>query len=146
MRSKRTASRPKHCDFIPWFLRLEVGATFLRGSYVAEPRLLLCVSQVRAQTPPLVYRRIYRGHLYRSLYCSAVYRSSLSKVRNDNVRNQDVHPHGPIRGRTVPYRTGIPCTQTCSRIPLFRYRTLSHAQGLHNHTAVRAIMTQYLHC
>ena len=54
-------------------------------------------------------------------------------MRNDNVRNhaQDVRPHGPIRGRTVPvyrvhkpvlesrYSGTVPCHKACTITQLY---------------------------
>ena len=65
---------------------LGTGATFMRGSYVAEPRLL---AWLRERT--VLVKSVHELHAIYSeclkLIFAFVTQSSLSKVRNDNVRN-----------------------------------------------------------
>ena len=103
---------------------LGTGATFMRGSYVAEPRLLAWLRErtvlVKSEHD-LNSTRIYREYL--KLIFAFAAQSSLLKVRitNDNVRNA-VPTRGTCRARTA---ASVLHTQTCSRNPLLRYRTLS---------------------
>ena len=124
--SKKTACLNFLC-LLPMVLKtrgLGTGATFMRGSYVAEPRLL---ARLRERTVLVKSEHelhaVYRDCL--KLIFAFATQSSLSKVRNDNVRNA-VPTRGTCRARTA---ASVLHTQTCSRNPLLRYRTLS--QDLH---------------
>ena len=133
---------------------LGTGATYMRGSYVAEPRLLapgfvnaLCYSsQSMNSTTGSEYTENTYIHL--KLIFAFAAQSSLSKVRNDNVRNA-VRTRGTC---AVPTRYGtaasVPHTQTSSRNPLFRYRYYrALSQDLHQSslyiTYNYIYMTQY---
>ena len=121
--SKKTACLNFLC-LLPMFLKtrgLGTGATFMRGSYVAEPRLLAWLRERTVLEHEL--HAIYRECL--KLNFAFATQSSLSKVRNDNVRNA-VPTRGTCRARTA---VSVLHAQTCSRNPLLRYRTLS--QDLH---------------
>ena len=102
---------------------LGTGATFMRGSYVPEPRLLawlrertVLLSQSMNSTTGSEYTENTYIHL--KLIFAFAAQSSLSKVRNDNVRNA-VRTRGTY---AVPTRYGtaasVPHTQTSSRNPL----------------------------
>ena len=99
---------------------LDNGATFMRSSYVAEPRLLAWLSE---RTATVLVKSEHEPHAIYSfkLIFAFATQSSLSKVRNDNVRNA-VPTRGTCRARTA---VSVLHTQTCSRSPLLRYRTLS---------------------
>ena len=105
---------------------LGTGATFMHGSYVAEPRLLAWLRErtvlVRSEHE---LHAIYRECL--KLIFAFATQSSLSKVRNDNVRNA-VPTRGTCSARMA---ASVLHTQTCFRNPLLRYRTLS--QDLHQY-------------
>ena len=76
---------------------LGTGTTFMRGSYIAEPRLLAWLRErtVLVKSEHELYRcttgsecteNIYI-HVHLKLIFAFAAQSSLSKVRNDNVRN-----------------------------------------------------------
>ena len=121
--SKKTACLNFLC-LLPMVLKtrgLGTGATFMRGSYVAEPRLLAWLRErtVLVKSEHELHA-IYRECL--KLIFAFAAQSSLSKVRNDNVRNA-VPTRGTCRPRTA---ASVLHTQTCSRNPLLRYRTDLH--------------------
>ena len=95
---------------------LGTGATFMRGSYVAEPRLLAWLRErtvlVKSEHD-LNSTRIYREYL-KLIFAFA----AQSKMRNDNVRN--AIPTWTCRARTA---ASILHTQTCSRNPYIPCRT-----------------------
>ena len=110
--SKKTACLNFLC-LLPMVLKtrgLGTGATFMRGSYVAEPRLLAWLRErtVLVKSEHELHA-IYRECL--KLIFAFATQSSLSKVRNDNVRNA-VPTRGTCRTRTA---ASVLHTQTCSR-------------------------------
>ena len=104
---------------------LGTGATFMRGSYVVEPRLLAWLRErtvlVKSEHD-LNSTRIYREYL--KLIFAFAAQSSLLKVRitNDNVRNAvptrgTQHPyciHKPVL--ETRYSGTVPCRKTCTNI------------------------------
>ena len=121
--SKKTACLNFLC-LLPMVLKtrgLGTGATFMHGSYVAEPRLLAWLRErtVLVKSEHELHA-IYRECL--KLIFAFTTQSSLSKVRNDNVRKAV-----PTRG-TCSARTAASVLHTQTN-PLLRYRTLS--QDLH---------------
>ena len=100
---------------------LGTGATFMRGSYVAEPHLLAWLRErtVLVKSEHELHA-IYRECL--KLIFAFTTQSSLSKVRNNNVRNAvptrgtcRAHPyciHKPVLG--TRYSGTVPCRKTCT--------------------------------
>ena len=116
---------------------LGTGATFMRVSYVAEPRLLAWLRErtVLVKSEHELHA-IYRECL--KLIFAFAAQSSLSKVRNDNVRNAvptragravpaRQHPyciHKPVLG--TRYSGTVPCRKTCTNHDNSLYITRSY--------------------
>ena len=119
---------------------LGTGTTFMRGSYVAEPRLLAWLRErtVLVKSEHELHRCTtgseYTENIYIHLKLIFAFaaQSSLSKVRNDNVRNAvrtggtctvptQQHPcciHKPVLG--TRYSGTIPCCKTCTNHDILR--------------------------
>ena len=110
---------------------LGTGATFMRGSYVAEPRLL---AWLRERTVLVKSEHEFHANIQLKVIFAFAAQSSLSKVRNDNVRNT-VPTRGTCRARTA---ASVLHTQTCSRNQLLWYRTLSKTCTNHDITVYYA--------
>ena len=113
---------------------LGTGATFMRVSYVAEPRLLAWLRErtVLVKSEHELHA-IYRECL--KLIFAFAAQSSLSKVRNDNVRNGVLTRAGrAVPARQHPYcihkpvlGTGtVPCRKTCTNHDNSLYITRSY--------------------
>ena len=123
---------------------LGTGATFLRGSYVAEPRLLAWLRErtVSSQSMNSTTGSEYTTNIYIHLKLILAFaaQSSLSKMRNDNVRNAHaVHTHGTcaVPARQHPcrihklvlgtrYSGTVPCRKTCTNHDITVYYVQLH--------------------
>ena len=115
---------------------LGTGATFMRGSYVAEPRLLAWLRErtVLVKSEHELHA-IYRECL--KLIFAFAAQPSLSKVRNDNVRNAVPTRgtcrawaayciHKPVLG--TRYSGTVPCRKTCTNHDNSLYITRSYIE------------------
>ena len=123
---------------------LGTGATFMRGSYVAEPRLLAWLRErtvlvksehhVNSTTGSEYIQNIY---IHLKLIFAFAAQSSLSKVRNNAVRTRGTcavpsrqHPcriHKPVLGTRCS--STVPCRKTCT-----------------NHVMIYTCMSLYITC
>ena len=121
---------------------LGTGATFMRGNYVAEPRLLAWLRErtVLGQSMNSTTGSEYTENTYIHLKLIFAFaaQSSLSKVRNDNVRNAvrtrgtcavptRQHPcriHKPVLG--TRYSGTVPCRKTCTNHDITVYYVQLH--------------------
>ena len=120
---------------------LSTGAIFMRGSYVAEPRLLASLLErtvlVMNSTTGSEYAE--NNYIHLKLIFAFAAQSSLSKVHNNNVRNavctwqrgvcaravqHPYHMHKPVLG--TRYSGTVPCRKTCTNDITVYYVQLMH--------------------